>query len=112
MPPKPDIRAPAAVQRSWLAAVILTEPPEPGHKDYPVVPDEADLIGFVTTGNFSLKEGKGVGIGSLLMERITPLEDDREIDLKGKQVLKREHFFCIVRDAGQSHGRLAEWEFV
>lgn len=111
-PPKPDVDASAMVQRSWLAAAILTKPAEPGHKDYPTVPGEEDLIGFVTTGNFSLKEGKGVGIGSVLVERILPGEASWEGGGQGKQVLKREHCLCIVRDSGESHGRLAAWSFV
>jgi ribonuclease P/MRP protein subunit POP1 len=112
VPLKPDVAASAMVQRSWLAAVVLTKPAEPGHKDYPIVPGEEDLIGFVTTGNFSLKEGKGVGIGSVLLGRILPDEGSWEAGAQGKQVLKREHFLCIVRDAGESHGRLAAWSLV
>ena len=111
-PPKPDENASAAMKRAWLAAAILTEPPEPGSKDYPVVPDECDLVGFVTTGNFSLMEGKGVGIGSALIERVVPGEHDWENDRMGKKVLKREFKLCIVRDAGQVHGRLAKWELI
>jgi ribonuclease P/MRP protein subunit POP1 len=111
LPSKPAPNASASVQRSWLAAVILTEPPEPGNKDYPVVPDEIDLIGFVTTGNFNLKDGRGMGIASLLMSKVRPSEEDWLVDGKGKRTLKREHFLCIVRDAGQPHGRLAAWEF-
>jgi ribonuclease P/MRP protein subunit POP1 len=112
LPSKPGPEAPAAVQRSWLAAAILTEPLEPGNKNYPGVPEEVDLLGFVTTGNFSLKEGKGVGIGSFLMSKVMPSGKDWIIDGKGKQALKREHFLCIVRDAGELHGRLAAWELV
>jgi ribonuclease P/MRP protein subunit POP1 len=111
-PPKPGRDASAAMHRSWLAAAILAPPPEPGSKDYPVVPDEVDLIGFVTTGNFSLKEGKGMGIGSLIVNRILPQAEDWTVDRTGKQTLRHERYLCIVRDAGQSHGRLARWEFV
>ena len=73
--------------------------PQAGDDDYPVVPDEEDLIGFVTTGNFNLGEGRGTGIGCLVLGRV----------LEGKV---RERALCIVREAGQGIGRLGRWEIV
>jgi ribonuclease P/MRP protein subunit POP1 len=105
-PPFPH-RAPEnanpAMQRAYLAASILYGPKQSGDADYPLVPDEDDLIGFVTTGNFNLGEGKGIGLGSLLLSKVMP-PDSRKI--------RKDHFLCIVRDAGQSVGRLAKWELV
>jgi len=73
--------------------------PQAGDDDYPVVPDQEDLIGFVTTGNFNLGEGKGTGIGSLVLGKV----------LEGKG---REKGLCVVREAGQGIGRLGRWEIV
>jgi len=97
------IDANPAMQRAYLAASILSGPKQPSDIDYPIVPDEEDLIGFVTTGNFNLGEGKGIGIGSLLLSKVTP-SNSRQIE--------KVHHLCIVRDAGQSVGRLAKWELV
>ena len=68
------------------------------------MPDEEDLIGFVMTGEFNLAEGKGVAVGSVVVEKI--LEGLRR-DGKGK-----EGRLCIVRNAGEKMGRLASWEIV
>ncbi|TLD30035.1 ribonucleases P/MRP protein subunit [Venturia nashicola] len=95
--------ATAAMQRAYLAASILAGPTQPGDAGYPVVPDEDDLIGFVTTGNYNLGEGRGIGIGSLLVSKVLSDQEGGE----GK-----ERCLCIVRDAGQSVGRLARWELV
>ncbi|QDS69907.1 hypothetical protein FKW77_001247 [Venturia effusa] len=92
-----------AMRRAYLAASILAGPTQPGGADYPIVPDEDDLVGFLTTGNFNLGEGRGIGIGSMLVSKVLP----------GKEVGKeKEQYLCIVRDAGQSVGRLARWELV
>ena len=63
------------------------------------LPDSRNLIGFVTTGNFNLKEGKGVAIGSLGLRATMAKE--------GGGFLGR---ICIVRDVGSTVGRLARWE--
>jgi ribonuclease P/MRP protein subunit POP1 len=110
--PKPSNDAHAAIQRSWLATAILTQPPEPGQGDYPRVPDQQDLIGYITTGNFSLKEGRGVGIGSVLVSRVLADNEDCDIDLEVLRLLKATHRLCIVRNPGQVHGRLAFWELL
>ncbi len=65
------------------------------------VPDEVDLIGFVTTGNFNLTEGLGTGIGSIALAKV--IGGDLRVD-------RREQRLCIVREAGQNIGRLARWE--
>ncbi|KAK4168660.1 ribonucleases P/MRP protein subunit POP1 [Cladorrhinum sp. PSN259] len=73
MPPGADMET----RKKFLArSLITTELPYPkpaanqmdvgGH---PLCPDEKDLIGFVTTGSFSLSEGKGTAIGSISAEK-------------------------------------------
>jgi ribonuclease P/MRP protein subunit POP1 len=95
-----------------LAQSLLQEPPLPypadknEGNDYPVVPDEDDLIGFVTTGEFNLVEGKGVAIGSVVVTKV--LEGLRR---DGKKAGK-DGRLCIVRNAGETIGRLARWEAV
>jgi ribonuclease P/MRP protein subunit POP1 len=95
-----------------LAQSLLQVPPLPypadknEGNDYPVVPDEDDLIGFVTTGEFSLVEGKGVAIGSVVVTKV--LEGLRR---DGKKAGK-DGRLCIVRNAGEKIGRLGRWEAV
>ncbi|KAI1664031.1 Ribonuclease P/MRP protein [Pyrenophora tritici-repentis] len=53
---------PTPTQRQRLAQSLLEAPrlnegpPKAGEENYPMVPDEVDLIGFVTTGNYNLGE--------------------------------------------------------
>ncbi|KAI9817572.1 MAG: hypothetical protein M1827_001184 [Pycnora praestabilis] len=103
--------APPHVRRQHLAASFIspippdqrrsgsTIIPQAGDADYPIVPGQEDLIGFVTTGNFNLGEGKGIGIGCLALGRV---KDGRG---RGARL-------CIVREAGQAIGRLGRWEIV
>jgi ribonuclease P/MRP protein subunit POP1 len=92
-------------KRLLAQSLVATELPYPkpatigGH--HPLCPDEEDLIGFVTTGAFSLSEGKGTAIGSISAEKA--LETTRQAGIK-------EGKLCIVRNAGESVGWLARWE--
>ncbi|KAK3330464.1 ribonucleases P/MRP protein subunit POP1-domain-containing protein [Apodospora peruviana] len=70
---------------------------------YPLCPDEGDLIGFVTTGAFSMSKGKGTAIGSISAGKA--LETFRATGA-------REGTLCIVRNAGERVGWLARWEAV
>lgn len=113
-------------------------------------PGKEDLIGFVTTGGYSLAEGAGMAIGSVWMQRLiegwksedsqkskresqasteqgeeaqkestkandrsTSRQDQaqksKEAQRKQKQIDRQRHL-CIVRNAGESIGRLAMWE--
>ena len=103
----PPLSAIPASQRSRAIAEMLLEPPPtyPASPDdsRPPVPDEDDLIGFVTTANFNLSVGRGSAVGSLCaaraLERLRAgLENPRESRL------------CIVRNAGEPVGRLGIWE--
>jgi ribonuclease P/MRP protein subunit POP1 len=86
--------------QSLLQAPPLTDGTE--GDDHPNVPDEEDLIGFVTTGEFNLADGKGVAIGTVVVGKV--LEGLK--NGKGKRQAK----LCIVRNAGETVGRLARWE--
>ena len=107
MPPGADL---ATRKRLLAASLLTTEIPCPkphgNHTDvggHPLCPNEDDLIGFVTTGAFSLSEGRGTSIGSISAEKA--LEALRETGV-------REGKLCIVRNAGENVGWLARWEVV
>ena len=95
-----------------LAQSLLQQPPlpYPANKEEgdgnPLVPDEEDLIGFVTTGEFNLAEGKGVAVGTVFLSKI--IEGFRRDGMKGG----KDGRLCIVRNAGEKIGRLAGWEVV
>lgn len=77
------------------------------------VPPEEDLIGFVTSGNFNLSLGKGTGIGCILLHRVEPLSDKERKAEKTPEISKEMAMrTCIVRNSGESAGRLAMWELV
>ncbi|KAF4626327.1 hypothetical protein G7Y89_g11831 [Cudoniella acicularis] len=70
------LNAPVSKRMRLLAESLTQNPPLPYPADkkndeHPLVPDEEDLIGFVTTGEFNLAEGKGVAIGSVLVAKVT-----------------------------------------
>ena len=85
---------------------------QPSHAEYPSAPEETDLIGFVTTGAFNLADGKVAAFASLAVcqafrRGVSPSQPDGEAEGKKKVPL-----VCIVRQAGQSVGRIARWEVV
>lgn len=108
-PQRPAKDAPASELRRHLAESLLVDgtdkPAQAGDADYPAVPEEQDLIGFVTTGNFNLGEGRGTGVGCVLLDKVLARAEE---DLSGKL----DKHLCIVREAGQAIGRLARWELV
>ncbi|MCJ1250379.1 hypothetical protein MMC30_007605 [Trapelia coarctata] len=117
---QPSKDAPVHVKRAELAASLLdTQPthsdtwrdpsmeiPVAGDPNYPPVPGEEDLIGFVTTGNFNLGEGRGTGIGCIVLAKVWDAAGKGKGKERGKEGL------CIVREAGMSLGRVAQWEAV
>lgn len=100
-------------QRKRLLAQKLTAPPAPypppaanhdsidgGH--HPLVPDAADLIGFVTSGAYNMAHGRGTAVGAVAVDKVLP-------KLRGGT---REAKLCIVRNVGENVGWLARWEHV
>jgi ribonuclease P/MRP protein subunit POP1 len=86
-------------------------PPASSHHEHPPVPHTHDLIGFVTSGSsgYNLSEGRGTAIGSIWTQRVVDgwarsatATTNTENDIT--------RFLCIVRNAGESVGRLARWE--
>ena len=80
-------------------------PPKAGEHDYPVIPDEEDLIGFVTTGNYNLAAGVPTAVANLALHRVLNAGS-------GEDGIPKEGRVCIVRQAGSTIGRLATWEVV
>ncbi|KAF2999513.1 hypothetical protein E8E14_001626 [Neopestalotiopsis sp. 37M] len=95
--------------RKRLLAQELTSPPNSdgeGINGHLLCPDAEDLVGFVTTGSFSLREGQAEAIGSLSAEKA--LEELKRY----KDKKDRASRLVVVRNAGQSIGWLARWELV
>ena len=99
-PSKAKDTAPHILQQR-LAASLL-EPPKADGESYPFCPGKEDLIGFVTSGWFNLAEGKGTGVGCLLFSKV----------VDGVKANEEEGRLCIVRNSGESVGRLGRWEMV
>lgn len=112
--PRVSKDAPQHQRRQQLAANLLDSSSAygGGGKDYPVVPDEEDLVGFVTTGNFNLAEGRGKAVGSVLLDKVFGVygKDGSGIPKAAQNQKVRLKRLCIVRNSGQSLGRLAELE--
>lgn len=77
-----------------------------GELCYPAVPDDDDLIGFVTTGNYNLGQGMASGVGTVIIEQATATATVK----KGGQAA--EEHICIIRPAGRTIGRLARWQIL
>ncbi|KAF2622612.1 POPLD-domain-containing protein [Macroventuria anomochaeta] len=97
------------LRRRELASSLLEPPapkdaPTPAEDDYPLVPDEEDLIGFVTTGNYNLAEGMPTAVANLALHRV--------LCIPGDKAVQKEDRICIVREPGRTVGRLATWEVV
>ncbi|GKT96226.1 POPLD domain-containing protein [Colletotrichum tofieldiae] len=109
LPANADLQTRKQVLAKTLIAAPAEEypPPKPNQTDmngHPLVPDEADLIGFVTTGAYSLSEGRATAVGCLSAERAAEAMKDG-----GRG---REGTLCVVRNAGESVGWIARWEVV
>ncbi|KAI4700996.1 hypothetical protein J4E89_010832 [Alternaria sp. Ai002NY15] len=99
------VKQPDHIQRRDLARSLLDNgPPSAGEENYPLVPDEVDLIGFVTTGNYNLAEGMPTAVANLVMHKVVAPGSDSGVPTSDR--------VCIVRQAGSTIGRLARWEVV
>lgn len=95
--------------QSDLAASLITPSADTeAQQTHLPLPSEEDLIGFVTTGNYNLSEGKGTGIGSILVSKV--VNQGQEVSQKKGKA--REQKMCIIRSAGELVGRLAYWDVV
>jgi ribonuclease P/MRP protein subunit POP1 len=114
--PKPALKHNSAadidlVTRRRLLAQELTTPHQTqtngdGMNGHLLCPDEDDLIGFVTTGSFNLRDGRAQAIGSFSAQKA--LEDIRSYQNKDDPAAR----ICVVRNAGQNIGWVARWELL
>jgi ribonuclease P/MRP protein subunit POP1 len=98
-----------------LASSLLEAPSSLEQRTHLPLPCEEDLIGFITSGNYNLSEGKGTGIGSILVSKVSGdalSQSSEKINQKDMKKACRERRLCIVRTAGERVGRVGEWEFV
>ncbi|EAU32607.1 conserved hypothetical protein [Aspergillus terreus NIH2624] len=106
-PKRDEGRKSAAVRdedpQQRLAASLLSPDEGPSQEHLPLPPDE-DVIGFVTSGNYNLSEGKGTGIGSILLSKVAGPSSSKN--------QARERHMCIIRASGERVGRLGYWELV
>ena len=88
------------------------DPVQAGDSLYPVVPDEEDLIGFVTAGNFNLGEGRGTGVGCVAWRKVLESGDVSRKREKGVGGEMEMGGLCVVREAGSEIGRVGRWRVV
>lgn len=96
-------------------AALIPDPSTPELTSEIPLPLEDDLIGFISSGNYNLTEGKGTGIGSMLISKVvesSPTKDTQSKSQSTKKGACSERRVCIVRSAGERVGRLGLWEFV
>ncbi|KAI0487288.1 POPLD domain-containing protein [Xylaria cf. heliscus] len=76
---------------------------------HPLCPAATDLLGFVTTGSFNLRDGRGEAIASLSAALAA-----EEMGRYGSRSGPRDPAarLCVVREAGQGIGWLARWEVI
>ncbi|KAI0521621.1 POPLD domain-containing protein [Xylaria bambusicola] len=80
---------------------------------HPLCPDAADLIGFVTTGAYNLRDGRAEAIGSITAAHaLRALSDENKRAKKDHKSEKGAARLCVVRDSGVGVGWLARWEVV
>ncbi len=115
--------------RAANLATSLLHPPDPTKKKNLAattpVPGEDDLIGFVTSSNYHLGEGRCAAVGNIAVAKVLHAPDDAmdsgiepfNTRAKNRTASKERKTgstgggFCIVRDAGQVTCRLARWRF-
>ncbi|KAI5303645.1 hypothetical protein KEM55_000430, partial [Ascosphaera atra] len=108
-------RAPPENNITGTSSVSELDPINAGAVHLPM-PEEQDLIGFVTTGNYNLRAGYGTAIGCVYVNRVLDgaAADPKLVSAGGvpgmaKEMLARA---CIVRNAGDVVGRFGFWEAV
>jgi ribonuclease P/MRP protein subunit POP1 len=100
---------PTAEERAAVPEALMVPVRDADGNCHPPCPGPGDLIGFVTSGAYNLAEGRGTAVGSVWVQRV--VEGWRAETRDGDQKkLERRRRLCIVRNAGESVGRLGVWE--
>lgn len=102
--------APSALRssRAELAQSLLKPAAceSPLHLD---LPGKYDLIGFVTSGNYNLAEGRGTGFASFWYQKLRQ-GLDQDVPGTKRKPTERQNRLVIVRNVGETTGRLAIWQ--
>jgi ribonuclease P/MRP protein subunit POP1 len=103
---------PAAEQRAALVESLMVPVKDADGNALPACPDAEDLLGFVTSGSYNLAEGRGTAIGSIWAQRVVEgwRAEARNGEEKKQKEIERRRRLCVVRNAGESVGRLGLWE--
>lgn len=83
----------------WLKATRAKKATGRKVNEYPDMPNSSNLIGFITSGSYSLTKGFNTGVGAI---------DANYAKLQPNDSKK----YCIVRNVGTDYGRLATWDVV
>ncbi|KAI1427367.1 POPLD domain-containing protein [Xylaria sp. FL1777] len=116
--PEARIRALAEALIGPPRAYPTPPPSSESINGHPLCPDATDLLGFVTTGAFNLRDGRGEAIASISAQRaLEQMKAEMETRRNRSQNRKgpKEDAaarLCVVRDAGQSVGWLARWDII
>jgi ribonuclease P/MRP protein subunit POP1 len=109
--------SPTPEDRAALLQVLMAPIKDADGNPHPACPDVEDLIGFVTTGAYNLAEGRGTAIGSVWLQKVvegsrleSSIPRGGGHDEPNQKQMERKRKLCIVRNAGESVGRLGVWE--
>ena len=109
--------SPTPEDRAALLQALMAPLKDADGNPHPACPDVEDLIGFVTTGAYSLAEGRGTAIGSVWLQKVveglrreSSIPRGGGLDKQKQKQMERQRKLCIVRNAGESVGRLGMWE--
>jgi ribonuclease P/MRP protein subunit POP1 len=109
--------SPPPEDRAALWQALMAPTKDTDGNPHPACPGVKDLIGFVTTGAYNLAEGRGMAIGSVWLQKV--VEGSRREsciphaggnDKRNQKQMERQRKLCIVRNAGETVGRLGVWE--
>ncbi len=114
-----DIERMTEEEREKLMEELMRPSADKDQESVPQCPGVEDLIGFVTSGGYNLRVGRGTGVGAVWVERVLEgwAKEAQEMRRRGvgdgtRQVkrLDRVRRLCVVRNAGETVGRLGLWE--
>lgn len=95
--------------RAQLAQSLLS-PPVLRNAEHPPLPGQDDLIGFITSGNYNLAEGRGTGIGSIWSQKLQEGWEQDGLLAARQGSMERRKRLVVIRNVGETTGRLAIWE--
>jgi ribonuclease P/MRP protein subunit POP1 len=112
---EPRRGSPTTEDRAMLMQSLMVPVKDADGNAHPACPDSEDLVGFVTSGAYNLAEGRGTAIGSIWVQRViegwrAEVRNSKGNEKQRQKETERQRRLCIVRNAGESVGRLGAWE--